>query len=107
MIAEDMAGKRRKLNHSGCFDNMTWDRKGLQREVESYQDGKKVNWSTLVRQYDKRDSHGNIPKNRGQIAKDWTTSQGVNIERFKRPLPKSVGTGERCVRRKKLRGPGG
>jgi len=97
-----MAAKRRKLNHSRCFDNMTWDKNGLQREVESYQEGTKVNWSTLASQYDIRHSHSNIAKNGGQIAKYWIASQGVDIEKFKRPLPKSMATGERHVQRKKL-----
>lgn len=107
-MAAELAGKRRKLNHSGRFDNITWNCNGLKAEVQGYPDDMKVNWTALARQYQIKNSVGQIAKNGGQIAKDWLLSQGVDVQRFtcKRPLSNPE-AGERRVRRKKLRSLGG
>ena len=34
-----------KRSPVGIFDNMTWDKDALKLEVESYEDGKFLNWS--------------------------------------------------------------
>jgi len=107
-MAAELAGKRRKLNHSGRFDNITWNCNGLKAEVQGYPDDMKVNWTALARQYQIKNSAGQIAKNGGQIAKDWLLSQGVDVQQFtcKRPLSNPE-AGEGRVRRKKLRSLGG
>ena len=107
-MAAELAGKRRKRNHSGRLDNITWNCNGLKAEVEGYPDGTKVNWTDLARQYQIKNSTGEIAKNGGQIAKDWLSSQGVDIQRFTRKRPLSnPEAGQRHVRKKKLRSLGG
>lgn len=79
-IASELAGKRRKLNHSGRFDNITWNCNGLKAEVQGYPDDMKVNRTVLAREYQIKNSGGQIAKNGGQIAKDWFLSQGVDVQ---------------------------
>ena len=100
-MAAELAAKRRKLNHSGRFDNITWNC-GLKAKVQGYPDCMKVNWTTLARQYQIKNINGEIAKNGGQIAKDWLLSQGVDVQRFtcKRPNGNPE-AGERRVGRKK------
>ena len=83
---------------------MAWDKDGLKFEVESYEDGKFVNWSQLAKQYNITNTKGEIAENGGQIAKEWLKSVGVDTERFKRYNVDSDGP---RIRRKKRRGIGG
>ena len=101
---EGTAGKRQRKNHCGNFNRMTWDKEALKREVETYKDGDKVNWSELARRYNVTNRKGEIAKNGGQIVQDWLVSQGVNLHRFKKPQEISK---KQRVRRKKKRGQGG
>ena len=104
---QEKGGKRKPKNHCGSFENMTWDKEGLKAEIESYLDDKQINWSELARQFNVKDSKGEITKNEGQIIKDWLLlSQGVYIDRFKLQKRKNetVNSGKR---RKKLKILGG
>lgn len=40
----------------------------------------KGNWTVLAREYQIKNSGGQIAKNGGQIAKDWFLSQGVDVQ---------------------------
>ena len=93
-----------KRSPVGIFDNMTWDKDALKLEVESYEDGKFVNWSQLAKEYSVTNTKGEIAENGGQIAKEWLKSVGVVTERFKRYNTNSDGP---RIRRKKRRGLGG
>jgi hypothetical protein len=83
---------------------MAWDKDGLKFEVESYEDGKFVNWSQLAKQYNITNTKGEIAENGGQIAKEWLKSVSVDTERFKQYNVDSDGP---HIRRKKRRGIGG
>ena len=85
---------------------MTGDKEGLKAEIESYPDDKQINWSELARQFNVKDSKGEIAKNGGQIIKDWLLSQGGNIDRFKLQKRKNE-TVNSGIRRKKLKILGG
>lgn len=69
-LADEVAGKRQKQNHIGNFGNIKWDCQELRNKVESYPDDAKVNWTTVARQFQIRNSNGQLAKNGGQIAKD-------------------------------------
>jgi hypothetical protein len=56
---------------------MTWDKDALKLEVESYEDGKFVNWSQLAKEYNVTNTKGEIAENDDQIAKGWLKSVGV------------------------------
>ena len=97
-------GIKRKKNHTGSLDKVTWDKQGLLNEVKCFPDGQQVNWSSLARKYNITNRKGEIAKNGGQIAQDWVISQGENIHRFKsqcQPID------SKRIRRKRLRGQGG
>jgi hypothetical protein len=54
-----------KRSPVGIFDNMTWDKDALKLEVESYEDGKFVNWSQLAKEYNVTNTKGEIAENGG------------------------------------------
>ena len=55
------------------------------REVENYPDNMVLNWSTLERKHNIKNTQGEIAKTVwGQIATKWLKSVGVDISRFKR-----------------------
>lgn len=97
-------GKRKGKIHTGNFQKMTWDKEGLRQEVESYEDGKQINWAELARNYKITNKKGQVAKNGGQIAKECLILEGLNLHRFKRP---STTEDPARIRRKKRRGPGG
>lgn len=97
--------KRRKKDHVGSSQNVTWDKQGLKQEVEGYEDGKAVNWSALAKKYNVTNQNGEMAGNGGQIIKEFLQSEGVNVNRLKRPH--EYKGEEKRVRRKKLRGKGG
>lgn len=100
-----MNNKRQsRKRHGGNFDNMTWDKEGLQQEVEELEDGSSINWTSLAKKYKITNKSGEIAKNGGQIAQEFLISKGVNIQRFTKTRQQSAA---RRVRRKKLRGSGG
>ena len=82
---------------------MSWNKEELRAEVESYEDGKFVNWSALAKAYNVKNTQGNPAANGGQIVKEWLKSVGVDTERFKRY---NTSDGPR-VRLKKRKGLGG
>ena len=82
-IEEEISGKRQKKNHSGNFERMLWDKEALKKEIQSKQDGEKINWSEIARQYKVTNKRGEIAKNGGQIVQEWLVNEGVNIQRFK------------------------
>lgn len=92
-----------KKNPVGKFENMSWDKESLQREVEGCSDDTEVNWSNLAVKYGITNRKGEIAKNGGQIAKKYVESVGVDTTRFKR---KSNEDGPRIRKRKRI-GAGG
>jgi hypothetical protein len=74
----------KKRSPVGQLSNVTWDKERM-KEVESYPDDTKVNWSDMARRYSIRNTKGEIAKNGGQVAQEWLKSVGVNVSRFKRP----------------------
>ena len=102
-IEEEISGKRQKKNHSGNFERMLWDKEALKKEIQSKQDGEKINWSEIACQYKVTNKRGEIAKNGGQIVQEWLVNEGVNIQRFKpQGFPSKI-----RARRKKKRGQGG
>jgi hypothetical protein len=95
-----------KRDHTGNINSMNWDKEKLKQEVEGYEDGVKVNWSSLARQYGIKTKSGNYAKNGGQIAQQYLVNEGVNVHRFKRQHEDQSNKKNR-IRRKKLRGLGG
>lgn len=89
-------------NHTGNFNNITWDKEQLKEEVKGLADGHLINYSELARKYNICNSFGNLAPNGGQIVKEWLKSEGVNLSRFK-----DKSNIESKVRRRKRRGPGG
>jgi hypothetical protein len=89
-----------KRSPVGIFYNMTWDKDALKLEVESYEDGKFVNWSQLAKEYNVTNTKGEFAENGSQIAKEWLKSVGVDTDRFKRYNTNSDGP---RIRRKKRR----
>ena len=100
---EKVSGAAKKSS-VGNFDKMNWDKEAMKEEVLSYADDKVVNWSEIARYYNIRNSNGAIAQNGGQIAQEWLKSIGIDVGRLKRKSPESDVP---CVRRKRLKGPGG
>ena len=99
-IADEKPGKRKPKQHAVDFSKVTWDKDALLKEIQSYPDGKIVNWSDLARKY-------NITSNGGQIAQDFIINYGENIHRFGCVNKRKLQDTEYNVRRKKLQGSGG
>ena len=93
----------KKRSPVGNLQNKNFDKEKMKEEVENYPDNMVINWSTLARKHNIKNTQGEIAKNGGQIAKEWLKSVGVDVNRFKRKLDGN----EEKVRRKKLRGHGG
>ncbi|CAB4002168.1 Hypothetical predicted protein [Paramuricea clavata] len=67
-----------KRSPVGIFDKMAWDKDALKSEVESYENGKFVNWSQLAKDYNVTNTKGKIAANGGQIVKEWLKSVDSN-----------------------------
>ena len=80
------------------------EKENVKKEVESYPDGMVVNWSHLARQYNIKNTKGELAKNGDQIVQKWLKSEGIDTTRFKR---KHHGNDDERIWRKKLRGQGG
>lgn len=102
---QELATTIKAKAHCGNFDKMEWDKDSLKKEVESYDDGKDINWSELARRYEIKNNEGRISGNGGQVVKECLINMGVAINRFKRPHESSSHNDR--VRRKKRRGIGG
>ena len=94
----------KKKSPVGNMEKMSWDKEGLQREVEEYESGTLINWSELARKYHIRNSSGDLAKNGGQIAQEWLKSNGVDLTKFKK---RSNDSDTPRVRTKLRRGAGG
>ena len=103
-IRKNMNNGTKRRNPVGNLANIEFDKENMREEVERFPDDMHVNWSELARQYNIKNTKGELAKNGGQIAQEWLKSEGVNTTRFNKR--KHNGNGER-VRRKKLRGQGG
>lgn len=98
--------QQKKKDHTGNINAMNWDKEGLKMEVESYSDDVQVNWSSLARRFGVKNKKGEYSGNGGQILKQYLTSEGVNVAKFKRKNDEQENK-EKRIRRKKLRGLGG
>ena len=83
---------------------VAWDKQGMKTEFNNYIDGTVVNWSSIARKYNITDGKGKIAPNGGQIAKEWLSTQGIDVEKFTKKTPRGDGV---IIRRKKLKGVGG
>ena len=107
MIADEKSGKRKPKQHAVDFSKVTWDKDALLKEVQSYPDGKIVNWSDLARKYNITNKKGKVGSNGGQIAQDFVINNGENVHHFGCVNKRKLQDTEYNVRRKKLRGSGG
>jgi hypothetical protein len=88
-----------KRSPVGNLQNNHFDKEKMKAEVENYPDNMVINWSTLAKKHNIKNTQGEIAKTGCQIAKEWLKSVGVDVNRFKRKLDGN----EEKVRRKKLR----
>jgi hypothetical protein len=96
---------KKKKYHTGRFGTMDWDKQQLKSEVEDFPDGYVINYSELARRYNVCDGPGKIVLNGGQIVKEYLTSEGVDLSRFKMCIQKDDKSG--VIRRRKRKGKGG
>lgn len=97
--------QKKKKDHTGKFDTMDWEKEQLKSEVEDLPDGYVINYSELARRYNVCDGSGKIALNGGQIVKEYLTSEGVDLSRFKMCMQKDDKSG--VIRRRKRKGKGG
>ena len=73
-------GKSKPKKHAGDFSLAAWDKERMKTEFNNYPEGTVVNWSSIARKYNITDGKGKISPNGGQIAKEWLSTQGFDVE---------------------------
>ena len=96
--------QKKKKDHTGDMESMSWDKVGLKREVEGYEDNQIFSWRDLAIRYNVCNKSGEKAKNGGQIVKEWLLSQKVDLARFSE---KQKCSSVPITRKRKHRGPGG
>ena len=96
-------GKTQK-NPIGNLEKMTWDKEGLQKEVENYESGTFINWSELARRYKITNTAGELAKNGGQIAQECLKAEGVDLSWFVKEAARS--DGKPIIRKRLKKGAG-
>ena len=96
--------QKKKKDHTGDMESMSWDKVGLKREVEGYEDNQIFSWRDLAIRYNVCNKAGEVAKNGGQIVKEWLLSQKVDLARFSE---KQKCSSVPITRKQKRRGPGG
>ena len=94
----------KEKNPVGNFLRMEWDKDGMKKEVNEYENGNVINWSELSRHYKVKNTAGELARNGGQIGKAWLQSEGVDLSRFQKS--KSENDGDVRIRKKLKRGAG-
>ena len=69
--------RQRKKDHAGDMESMSWDKEGLKREEERYEDNQIFSRRDLAIRYNVCNKAGGKAKNVGQIVKEWLLSQKV------------------------------
>ena len=63
--------------------NMNFDKTNLLQEVQSYNEGSTINYSSLAKKYNICNKAGQPGKNGGQIFKEFLKEQQVNVKMFR------------------------
>ena len=92
-----IAGEKSAKDHVGK-NILPWNQEGCFQRVRSYPDGYNINFTELARQYDVKNTSGEIPKNGGQIVKTALERNDFDLNRF---TYLHKGEGERLRRRKR------
>ncbi|CAH1250805.1 LGMN [Branchiostoma lanceolatum] len=76
-------GRRKPKKRLGNFEAWAeFDKERLKQEVESYEDGAKINWTQLALKYDIKQQDGKHVANVGQLLKLWLEKEQIDIQRF-------------------------
>ena len=67
----------------GPIENMNFDKTNLLQEVQSYNEGSTINYSSLAKKYNICNKAGQPAKNGGQIVKEFLKEQQVNVNMFR------------------------
>ena len=62
---------------------MNFDKTNLLQEVQSYNEGSTINYSSLAKKYNICNKAGQPAKNGGQIVKEFLKEQQVNVNMFR------------------------
>ena len=72
-----------KRKPCGPIENMNFDKTNLLQEVQSYNEGSTINYSSLAKKYNICNKAGQPAKNGGQIVKEFLKEQQVNVNMFR------------------------
>ena len=90
-------GKKRKKDHIGNNTN-TWDKQGCLAMVQAYGMCDAINFSSLARTFGVKDGDGNVPKNGGQIVKQYLEDNAIELGNFNY---RGKNDGVKCRRKKR------
>ena len=73
---------KKSKSHSPNFDNVCWDKEKLLETITNWPVGTTINWSQVAKE------HGVPGKNAGQVVKEFTATQGINMSHYIHPQEK-------------------